>query len=77
MSQRDQRAVVIGASVAGPLAARVLADAFGEVVLLERDRLPGGPAHRKGAPQGRHTHVLLPRGRDALEELFTGLTAGR
>jgi 2-polyprenyl-6-methoxyphenol hydroxylase-like FAD-dependent oxidoreductase len=75
MSQRDQRAVVIGASVAGLLAARVLADAFGEVVLLERDRLPDGPAHRRGAPQGRHTHVLLPRGRDALEELFPGLTA--
>ncbi|MEU8798204.1 FAD-binding monooxygenase [Spirillospora sp. NPDC048819] len=69
------RAVVLGGSIAGLLAARVLADAYGEVVVVERDELPDGPAHRQGVPQGRHIHALLARGHSALEELFEGLTA--
>jgi 2-polyprenyl-6-methoxyphenol hydroxylase-like FAD-dependent oxidoreductase len=69
------RAVVLGASVAGLLAARVLADAYAEVVVVERDELPQGPAHRRGAPQSRHIHGLLARGQQALEDLFDGLTA--
>ena len=34
------RAVVLGASLAGLLAARVLSEHFTEVVMLERDELP-------------------------------------
>jgi hypothetical protein len=41
---------VLGASVAGQLAARVLSDHFGEVVLVERDALPDGPRPRKSTP---------------------------
>jgi 2-polyprenyl-6-methoxyphenol hydroxylase-like FAD-dependent oxidoreductase len=66
-------AVVIGGSMAGMLAARVLADHFATVILVERDRFPVGPEGRKGVPQGRHVHALLMRGRDILEDLFPGL----
>ena len=66
------RAVVVGASLAGLLAARVLTDHFDEVVIVERDRLPGGPDPRAGVPQSRHIHVLLVRGAQILERLFPG-----
>ncbi|MCL4300050.1 MAG: FAD-dependent monooxygenase [Anaerolineae bacterium] len=69
-----QRAVVIGGSMAGLLAARVLSDRYAEVVLIERDGLPASAQPRKGVPQGQHAHALLARGREILEELFPGLT---
>lgn len=71
----SDRAVVLGGSMAGLLAARVLADAYAEVVVVERDELPHAAAHRRGVPQSRHIHGLLARGQQALEELFDGLTA--
>ncbi|QJY49447.1 NAD(P)/FAD-dependent oxidoreductase [Pseudonocardia broussonetiae] len=67
-------AVVLGASMAGLLAARVLSESFDHVTVVERDTLPTGAADRRGVPQGRHPHVLLPRGREVLEELLPGLT---
>ncbi|MBV8591451.1 MAG: hypothetical protein JO212_15565, partial [Acetobacteraceae bacterium] len=70
----NRRAIVIGGSVAGLLAARVLSDIFREVVIFERDHFPDGPVHRKGVPQSRHVHVLLARGLEVLEELFPGLS---
>jgi 2-polyprenyl-6-methoxyphenol hydroxylase-like FAD-dependent oxidoreductase len=73
---RRRHAVVVGGSLAGMLAARVLSRHFDGVTLLERDRYPEGPAARKGLPQARHVHVLLDRGRGALERLLPGLTAG-
>lgn len=69
-----RRAIVLGASMAGLLAARVLADRFAEVRLLERDALPADAAARKGTPQAGHAHGLLARGREILEELFPGFT---
>lgn len=72
---RGDRAVVLGGSIGGLLAARVLADAYDEVVVVERDRLPHTAAHRRGVPQSRHIHGLLAGGQQALEELFDGLTA--
>lgn len=68
-------AVVIGASMAGLLAARVLADTYQRVTVVDRDALPDAVEHRRGVQQGRHAHALLARGREALEELFPGLTA--
>jgi hypothetical protein len=68
-------AVVIGGSLAGLLAARVLADHFGRVTVVERDAYPGGPEPRKGVPQGRHAHIMLMRGRREFERLFPGLDA--
>ncbi len=69
-----RHAVVVGGSMAGMLVARVLSDHFEQVTLLERDRLPETPSHRKGLPQARHVHVLLKRGRMVLEWLLPGLT---
>src|SRR5687767_10511307 len=69
------RAVVIGGSMAGLLAARVLADSYAEVTVIDRDSLPGCPEHRRGVPQAHHAHALLARGQQALEELFPGITA--
>jgi 2-polyprenyl-6-methoxyphenol hydroxylase-like FAD-dependent oxidoreductase len=67
-------AVVLGASMAGLAAARVLADAYGRVTVVDRDLLPAPGVQRRGVPQGRHAHGLLARGREVLEELFPGLT---
>jgi 2-polyprenyl-6-methoxyphenol hydroxylase-like FAD-dependent oxidoreductase len=71
----DNRAIVIGGSMAGLLAARVLVDHFGEVVLVERDRLPENAEFRAGVPQSRHLHVLLVRGAQLLEQFFPGFRA--
>jgi len=70
---RRGHAIVIGASMAGLLATRVLADGFRRVTLIERDALPDGPALRKGVPQGGHAHGLLARGLQALTRLFPDL----
>src|SRR5437867_3833827 len=59
--------------MAGLLATRVLARHFGAVTLIERDRLPDGAEQRKGVPQGRHFHILLKRGEQALTQLFPDL----
>ncbi len=67
-------AVVLGASMAGLLAARVLADAYARVTVVERDILPPDFADRRGVPQGRHVHGLHARGRELLDELFPGFT---
>lgn len=66
-------AVVLGASIAGLAASRVLADHYARVTLVERDRLPTEPVARAGIPQGRHIHVLLSSGRTILNRLFPGL----
>lgn len=72
--RRCNRAIVIGASMSGLLAARVLSERFSQVLVLERDELPNGPAMRKGTPQVGHAHALLSRGRQIMEELFPGFT---
>ena len=65
-------AVVIGASVAGLAAARVLSDLYGSVVVLERDELPDIIAPRRGVPQSAHSHVLLAAGLREFERLLPG-----
>jgi 2-polyprenyl-6-methoxyphenol hydroxylase-like FAD-dependent oxidoreductase len=69
----QHHAVVIGASVAGLFSARVLADHFTKVTVLDRDTLPAQAASRKGVPQGRHAHALLSAGQKTLVRLFPGL----
>src|ERR1044071_8627722 len=66
-------AVVIGGSMAGLLAARILTDQYERVTLIERDELPDRADHRRGVPQSRHSHGLLASGRRVLEELFAGI----
>ena len=65
-------AVVVGAGLGGLSAARVLADYFDEVIILDRDELPDDAVPRPGVPQGKHPHVLLGGGLKALENLFPG-----
>jgi 2-polyprenyl-6-methoxyphenol hydroxylase-like FAD-dependent oxidoreductase len=74
-TQIGDRAVVLGAGMAGLLAAQVLADACGQVMVIDRDQLPETSRHRRGVPHGRHLHALAARGQQVLEELFPGLTA--
>jgi 2-polyprenyl-6-methoxyphenol hydroxylase-like FAD-dependent oxidoreductase len=66
-------AVVIGASMAGLCAARVLSMRFDRVLVVERDELPDGPDARRLVPQGRHPHLLLPAGARLLENWFPGI----
>lgn len=70
---QGERAVVLGAGMAGLLAARVLADRYRQVVIVERDPRSKIGEFRKGVPQGRHAHALLARGQRILEDLFPGL----
>jgi 2-polyprenyl-6-methoxyphenol hydroxylase-like FAD-dependent oxidoreductase len=67
-------AIVLGASLSGLVTARVLTAEFDRVTIIDRDQLPAGPEARRGVPQGRHAHGILAAGREALEELFPGLT---
>jgi len=61
--------------MAGLLAARVLAESYRTVTVVDRDELPLDPVSRRGVPQGRHQHALLARGAQILEELFPGVLA--
>jgi 2-polyprenyl-6-methoxyphenol hydroxylase-like FAD-dependent oxidoreductase len=69
----SQKAVVLGAGMAGLLAARVLSDFYGSVTVVDRDGLPDCAEQRTGVPQGRHLHSLLSRGTQVIGELFPGL----
>ncbi len=66
-------AVVIGGSMGGLLAARVLSERFERVTVLDRDAFPDVPEHRSGVPQSRHAHGILVRGQQIIAELFPGI----
>src|SRR4030095_9707316 len=68
-----RQAVVIGGSITGLLVARVLADYFDHVTIVERDELADTRSFRPGVPQTRHAHTLLPLGQAILEQQFPGL----
>jgi 2-polyprenyl-6-methoxyphenol hydroxylase-like FAD-dependent oxidoreductase len=61
MAKIGEQAVVLGASMGGLLAARVLADFYETVTVVERGVLPDDAVNRRGVPQGRHVHALLGR----------------
>lgn len=67
-------AVVVGASMAGLLTARVLAGHVDRVTVIERDHLPDGAEQRRGVPQGRQLHAFLARGLAVLDRLFPGFS---
>lgn len=61
--------------MAGLLAARVLADHYDRVTIVERDPVGQWPESRKGTPQDRHVHGFWARGLETVERLFPGVTA--
>lgn len=67
-----ESAVVVGGGLAGTCAARVLADGFDTVTIVEKDTLPDRPRLRRGVPQGAQIHALQEAGRATLEDLFPG-----
>jgi 2-polyprenyl-6-methoxyphenol hydroxylase-like FAD-dependent oxidoreductase len=69
-----EHALVLGGSIAGLLAARVLADRYAAVTIVERDRLPDTATQRRGVPHGQHVHAMLPRGLQIIEGLLPGFT---
>lgn len=69
-----ERAVVLGGSMAGLLAARVLSESYADVTIVDRDDLLGVTGPRRGVPQGFHAHALLARGQQELDGLFPGFT---
>ncbi|MEU9376922.1 FAD-dependent monooxygenase [Streptomyces sp. NPDC048255] len=73
-SSPPRHAVVIGGSMAGLLAAAVLAE-HATVTIIDADSLPERPAPRRGLPQARHVHVMWSGGARAIEEILPGITA--
>lgn len=71
-NQLSHKAVVVGAGIAGLVAAAALslAEPALRIVVLDRDELPEGPENRRGVPQGQHAHLLMAGGLSALESLF-------
>lgn len=66
-------AVVLGASMAGALAARVAAEHYRTVTVVDRDELPDQASIRRGVPQGAHGHALQAGGVAVIEQLFPGI----
>lgn len=62
MNHPADHAVVLGAGIGGLAAARVLADHYAQVTVIERDSLPATAAVRRGVPQGSHMHGWSPMG---------------
>ena len=73
-STQNQKVLIIGGGIAGLLTARVLAEAYDEVLVIERDGQPEKPEPRVGAPQSFHLHQVLPSGAMLMERLFPGCT---
>ena len=71
-SHIGKQALVIGAGIGGLTAARVVADYFERVVVLDRDALPERALPRAGVPQDKHVHALLAGGQHALCDLLPG-----
>jgi 2-polyprenyl-6-methoxyphenol hydroxylase-like FAD-dependent oxidoreductase len=69
--KRDH-AIVIGGSMGGLFAARVLSDHYARVTLVDRDAFPPVGQQRRGVPQGVHTHGLLASGRRTMDRWFPG-----
>lgn len=70
----NSRAVVLGGSIAGLFAARVLTEAYDEVLVIDKDQLIGVEGPRRSRPQGRHINAMHVRGRVVMEELYPGIT---
>ena len=68
-----KKAIVVGGSITGLLAAHVLSNHFEDVTLIEKDNYPNDDVPRKGVPQANHVHILLVKGKMILENFFPEL----
>lgn len=68
------RAVVLGGSTAGMLAAAAVRQYVDSVEIIEAHELPDGPRPRTGVPQAAHIHFLQTGGAEAIEALLPGTT---
>lgn len=75
MAAGPRHAVVIGASIAGCLAAEVLSRSMDRVTLVEKGSFRDGTAPRRAVPQEKHVHLLLLRGKQVMEGIFPGMLA--
>ena len=57
----------------GLCAARVLADRFDQVMVIDRDELPATPEWRREVAQARHVHLLLGDDAQPLEQRFPAI----
>src|SRR5688572_793557 len=70
--EQRQHAVVLGGSIAGLFAARILSDHFQRVTIIERDPVNDQPESRKGQPQTRHLHGVLEPARRFIRNYLPG-----
>jgi 2-polyprenyl-6-methoxyphenol hydroxylase-like FAD-dependent oxidoreductase len=75
MRKHGRDAVVVGASMTGLLAARVLSPYFDNVTVVERDPIADLAEARKGQPHARHLHTLLAQGLRMFDRFFPALRA--
>eukprot|EP00667_Euglena_gracilis_P008870 EG_transcript_8999 len=71
----EAHAVVIGGSIAGLIAAKMLARHFGTVTIVERDDGGDDPEAPALPPQAHHSHLILRKALDVMGEYFPGLEA--
>jgi len=71
----DKHAVVVGAGIAGLLAAAALSGTAEKVTIIDKDVLPEAAKLRKGVPQGAHVHTLLGYAVETIDKLLPGLMA--
>jgi len=72
VQKSGKHAVIVGASIAGLLAAAAIAEFFETVAIYERDDLKNDKSVRRGVPQGAHIHTLLGYGAESFERLLPG-----
>ena len=72
MGSLGECAIVIGGSLAGLMTARVFADHFTQVLVLERDNIEDKFTVHKSVPQGNHAHGLMIGGQLAMARLYPG-----
>ena len=70
MKNNRTHAIVMGASLGGLMTARVLSQHFEKVTIIEKDVVHRHPESRKGQPQTRHLHGLLPAGFSIISSYF-------
>jgi flavin-dependent dehydrogenase len=68
-----RRAVVVGASIAGLMTARVLSEYFDQVVTIDRDNIEDRPTVHKSIPQGHHLHAFLQGGLNVVSSLYPSI----